>query len=406
MPFWIYGAFFRLFGSELGVARAVAVALGIQAALFVWLAARWLGANRAGALLAGLIAALFPWSVWLGAAPLPESPAAALVLLGLAALGSELPYRRLPGAIAVAAACLCRYEAWPVALMFAIFSLGDARSKRDRFALTSALIALAPIAAWLAHGAARHGDPLFFWKRVAGYRQALGGGASLFERLGTIPFSFVREEPGLVLLLIVLVPALGAWKRYRRPLLAIALLVLFLIAGELGGGGPTHHGARALMPAWYLACVMTGDALGRRLSGPFSGKSSIWLFLPALALAASWLSHGATPRDFVDRRTALEIGTRARELGAEALLIDTPDYAHLAVTAAFGRPNHAEPLDDHDPRKPRPPDVFASETALRRALGGGARRWLVASRLHARVAARVGAVRAQNSAYLLVEPSP
>ncbi|HEY3495001.1 MAG TPA: hypothetical protein VGK73_09960 [Polyangiaceae bacterium] len=404
LPFWIYGSAFALFGPGLGVARGVAVLLGVQAALCVWLAARWLGAGRAGALASGLLAAAFPWSVWLGAAPLPEVATAGWLALGAATLASETPRRRVIGAFAIAAACFCRYEAWPIATVFAFFTLSDARRLRDRSLLGSALVSLGPILAWLLHGVVQHGDALFFWKRVAGYRQALGGSAPLVERLVSIPAALVRDEPGVVLLLALLALAFGSWQRWRRLLVAALALVVFLMLGELGGGGPTHHAARALLPVWYLACVLAGDALGRRLERSRSPGSAA--IAPAAALAVSWFLHGALPRDLPDRRSALAIGTKARELAAPALLIDTPDYSHLAITAAFGRPQAAVPLDTHDPRTARPADVFASETALRATLRAHPQRWLVVSRAHADPSRRVGRVRAENDEYLLVEPGP
>ena len=400
LPFWVYGTAFALFGTPLCVARAVAIVLGMQAALFVWLGARWLGAGRAGALTAGLLAGLFPWSVWLGAAPLPEVPAAGLLALGVAGLASELVHRRIIGATAVAAACFCRYEAWPIALVFALFTVTDARRLRDRRLLGGALLAISPIVAWLLHGVVRHGDALFFWKRVAGYRQALGGSAPLFERVLSIPLALVREEPGVMLLLALLLSGLRPWRRWIRPLLASLALIVFLMLGELGGGGPTHHAARALLPVWYIVCLAAGESLGRRVSE----HARAWVLAPALALAGSWILQGAVRRDFPDRGAALDIGGRARELGAPGLLIDAPDYAHLAVTAAFGGPQVAVPIDSHDPRRARPPDVFASEAALRQALGS--QRWLVASRAHADLSRRLGPVRAENDEYLLVEPRP
>lgn len=433
LPFWIYGSAFTVFGGSLGVARVVAIALGVASVLMVWQAAHWLGVSRTGALLAGLLAAAFPWSAWLGAAPLPEAPTAGLLVLGVAGLASFEPRRRMIGAAAIAAACLSRYEGWPVALAFAAISLRDARravpadvdggslppppadsASVGRFAgpggsrwpwLVAAGLALFPIAAWLAHGVARHDDAFFFWKRVAGYRDALGGGPPLISRLLGVPSALVREEPGLVLLLLVLVPFTRPLTRYKRPLIAVAALVAFLLAGEVGGGGPTHHSARALMPLWYLGALIVGDAIGRRVLDP-ERRTSVWLAAPLTLITGSlWVVGTALPRDFVDRSQALEVGARARELGAPRLLIDTPDFSHLAVAAGFARPSAAEPLDDHDPRHARPADAFASETALQQALGQHDRAWLVATRAHAGIASAIGRVRAENSAFILIEPT-
>ena len=434
LPFWVYGSSFALFGGGLAVARGLAIALGMASVLLVWQAAHWLGVSRTGALLGALLAAAFPWSAWLGAAPLPEAPTAGLLVIGLAGLANFDPRRRLLGAAAVAAACLCRYEAWPVALAFAGLSLLDARratpvdidggslppppdpetASAPRFAgpgrarspwLAAAAVALFPIAAWLAHGVARHGDALFFWKRVAGYRDALGGGPPLVERLIGVPAALFREEPGLVLLLVVLVPFTRPLARYRRPLIAAAALLAFLLAGEIGGGGPTHHAGRALLPLWYLGAVIVGDAVGRRVLDP-ARRTSVWLAAPfTLIVGSLWVVGTALPRDFVNRDHALEVGKRARELGAPALLIDTPDFTHLAVTAGFARPSATDALDDHDPRHARPDDPFTSEATLRRTLATHDRAWLVATRTHARVATAIGKVRAENADFLLIEPA-
>jgi hypothetical protein len=433
LPFWIYGSAFAAFGTQLGVARAVAIALGVGSVLMVWQAAHWLGVSRTGALLGALLTAAFPWSAWLGAAPLPEAPTAGLLVLGMAGLASFEPRRRLLGASAIAAACFSRYEAWPVALAFAAISLFDARRavpaavdggslppppadsvSLGRFAgpagarwpwLVAATLALIPIMAWLAHGMARHGDAIFFWKRVAGYRDALGGGLPLISRLLGVPAALVREEPGLVLLLLVLVPFTRPLIAYRRPLLAAGALLTFLLAGEIGGGGPTHHSARALLPLWYLAAVIVGDAVGRRMLDP-TRRAGVWLAAPLTLIGGSlWVVGTALPHDFVDRTHALDVGARARELGASRLLIDTPDFSHLAVAVAFARPSAADPLDDHDPRHPRAADAFANETALQLALAQHDQAWLVASRAHARIASAIGRVRAENADYLLVEPT-
>ncbi|HEV8550575.1 MAG TPA: hypothetical protein VGQ57_16130, partial [Polyangiaceae bacterium] len=78
LPFWIYGTAFATFGGSLAVARGVAIALALGSMWLLLVAARWLGAGRFGAVAGVLVAAVFPWSAWLGAAPVPEVPSAAL----------------------------------------------------------------------------------------------------------------------------------------------------------------------------------------------------------------------------------------------------------------------------------------------------------------------------------------
>ncbi len=404
LPFWVYGAGFRLLGVGLGAARVTAVLLGVGAVLLLLAAARKLGAGNVGAVTAALVAAFFPWSAWLGAATVPEAPAAALMVYALSTLATATQRDRALGAVAVAAACFCRYEAWPVALGFAAFTAYDAARARSARLLPAAALALAPIVLWLLHGTFVHGDTIFFWKRVAGYRHALGESPPLVERLGAVPRSLFAEEPELWLGLAFVRPSL--WRsRYFRPALVSALLLAFLAAGELSGGGPTHHAGRAALPIWYLVTLALGHAVGERWDARAAGRA-VWLALPAGVVTVGWLFRALVRPGFPDRDPAVRVGTEARTRGAPGLLIDTPDYSYFAVTAAFGRPTAAEPFDDHDPRRPRPPDAFASEDALRARWAARPDAWLVVSRLHADTASRVGRVLLKTPEFALVAPAP
>jgi hypothetical protein len=402
-PFWAYGTAFSLFGGALEVARATALFLGVGAAASVLVAARWLGASRAGAVLAALAAGVFPWSAWLGAAALPEAPTAGLLALGMASLSKTDPGPRRIGGIALGAACFCRYEAWPVAVVFFVFCAIDLRRSRAGALALPAIAAVLPILLWLAHGAARHGDPFFFFRRVASYKHALGGGASpVVEFFGPI-LALGQELP--LLLLVTAALALRARSGatlgpYARGFTASLALVVFLALGAIGGGAATHHAARALLPVWYfLACVL-GHAAGAWLES--LGRNPLVATPMLLVVSRPWalLALGEFPhRDF-----ELDIGDRARRLGAPSLLIDTNDYGYLAVAAAFRRPNASAPLDDHDPRRRRPRDPFASIEALRGRLALERGAWLVATDAHAAVAAEAGTMRARNAAFSLVEP--
>jgi len=405
LPFWVYGTAFGVLGGSLAVARGVAILLGIGSMGLLLLAARWLGIGRFGALAGVLVAALFPWSAWLAAAPLPEVPAAALSVLALSALTRSEPRLRTLGAAAVAAACFCRYEAWPVALAFAAVSLYDAfRAERRGPFLAQGALALAPIAAWLLHGVFIHGDATFFWKRVAAYKSALGEGPSLGERFFSVPRSLLTDEPELCLALVLLGVDRTLLRRFARPALGAGALLAFLMIGELSGGGPTHHSGRAVLPVWYLIALAVGGALERRGSEPL-GRPLVWLGFALSLVGLGWVFRAGTPPAFADRRDAVTIGTRARELGAPALLIDTPDYSYLAVTAAFGRPNAAAPFDDRDPRHERAADPFVSEEVLRERTAGHRDAWLVVSRSHLELAKKLGAVRAETPTLALVTPS-
>lgn len=376
LPFWLYGAAFRLFGGSLAVAHGVAVFLGVGAALLLLSAAHLLGAGRVGAVSGALLAALFPWSVYLGAAAVPEAPTAALCVLGVATLAVEAPRERVLGACALAAACFSRYEAWPVAATFAGFTLLDARRARDLRALLPAALALGPVALWLLHGIFIHGDALFFWTRVAAYKHALGNPNPLAVRLSEVPRWLFLHEPELSLgLALAWLVTRADLQRYLRPAAAMLALFVFLAAGEIAGGGPTHHAERAVLPIWFLLALALGDVVGQAVARRPSRRLACASYAVAL-VAAAFCCIALEPPHFTARGAETAAGARARELGAPGLLIDTDDYGYLAVTAGFGKPNAAVAFDDHDPRHPRT-DAFASTEALRTASRSHPGAWLV-----------------------------
>jgi hypothetical protein len=406
LPFWTYGSVFALFGNELGVARAIALVLGVAASLLVLVSARWLGANRTGALLAALVASVVPWSAWLGAAVLPEAPTAGLVLLGISALSHPDPRRRTIGASAIALACFSRYEAWPVAAVFCFFSAVDARRLRSWSLAVPAFVAALPIALWLAHGVVQHGDALFFWKRVASYKHALGSEPTPLLAFLEPWIALVREQPLLLLMVaFALVHRFRSEQRafapYARGIACSCALVLFLSVGALGGGTPTHHAARALLPVWYFLATVLGHAAGSWLEARPSRR-------PLVAVAVipflGRLAMSPVPADFAHRELELHIGDRAKRLGAPMLLVDTPDFGYFAVAAAFGLPGASAPLDDRDPRKSRAADPFASPVALLARLERMPKAWLVTTDAHVPLAQTTGTVRAQNARFALVEP--
>jgi hypothetical protein len=406
LPFWTYGSVFSLFGNGLGVARATALVLGVASSLLVLVSARWLGANRTGALLAALVASVVPWSAWLGAAALPEAPTAGLVLLGMAALSDRDLPRRSIGASAVALACFSRYEAWPVAVVFCFFSAVDARRSSSWKLAVPALVSVLPIALWLAHGAVQHGDALFFWKRVASYKHALGSEPGPLLAFLEPWIALLGEQPLLVLLLALAVVhrfrsgTERTFAPYARGIACSCALVLFLSVGALGGGTPTHHAARALLPVWYFLATVLGHAAGSWLEArSHRGPLVAVAMLPFLGR----LAMSPLPADFAHRELELHIGDRAKRLGAPMLLVDTPDFGYFAVAAAFGLPGASAPLDDRDPRKSRAADPFASPRALRARLERVPTAWLVTTDAHVPLAHTIGTVRARNARFALVE---
>ena len=180
LPFLIQGVAMAASEPSLEVARAVSFVLGVLSALLLWRAATFIGLSRSAAVLAAILACALPYSARLAVATVPEAWTAALVVFGAASAARGLP-ERWWGAVALLLATLSRYESWPVAAVFCVTCAWDAR--RSRAFWGPAAVAGSGIGAWLLHGVVRHGDALFFVRRVADYRRALGGSDGVWERL-------------------------------------------------------------------------------------------------------------------------------------------------------------------------------------------------------------------------------
>ena len=410
-PFWVYGAMFRVFGTDLSVARVTAIALSTAATLLVYVVARLLGACRPGALVGAALSALLPYSALLGIAAVPEVPCAALILFGAATLAPREPTLRALGGLSLTLACLSRYEAWPVAAVFAGFSLCDA-TKNRRFVAGAAVALFGPVL-WLLVGRAEHGHALFFVTRVASYRRALAPASSspLALRLLEYPGFLLRAEPELGALFVVV--ASRAWRiadrqklaAYRRSGLALFALLAFLMFGSTQGGVPTHHAARVLLPIWFFACVLCGHGLAHLIARTAGGARVTWLSLcVAAALVGVLVRPKLLPQEsFAERQLELAAGSEAKRRGVTALAVDTTDYGYLAVQAAFGSPTRSSPLDDHDPRHARPLDPFLTSADLGRALRERGAPFLVATRAHAGVAGAGCAEVWQNAGFGLFD---
>lgn len=384
-PFWVNGAVMLAFGRSLTTARVAAAVLGVGAALLVYLAARWLGLGRRAAAAGAVVAAIFPWSARLGVATVPELPTAALLLLAAASLAGHDPRRRLLGGAALLAATLSRYEAWPVAAVFAALCLADAARARRPAGLLPALLALLGPAAWIAWNRAAHGDALHFLARVAAYKQALGGAeAGAAGRLWAYPWAMVREEPEIAVLLVASAIVLGlragrpalraALAPYARPAAILVAQIVALSLAMIKDGAPTHHPERAVLAALLLLALAAG-ALASRLGGG-------WLALPlAAALLAAGLVRPRVSRErFADREDQAAIGRAAAALSrpGEKVLLEVEDYGYLAVIAGLGRPEDALPERSIDPRLPPAPNRFADPRALTGLLATTEARWAVA----------------------------
>ncbi len=411
-PFYGYGAALRLFGASLDVARAVACASGVLGVSLVLYAARLLKLTRGYAVMAALLGGLLPYSLYLGAATIPEAITSALMLFAAATLVRE-DALRFCGAAALFIATGSRYEAWPLALVFAAISAHDAYKLRAnaRTLALSAALALAFPAAWLLHGVVRHGDALFFVARVSAYRAALGPDATLAARLLRTPFALFSAEPeimlaGVAALSWLLLTARSERRLWLRALLPLAAVFAFLVLGDARGAAPTHHGERALLSLWLAAGLLVARAL-EGLSSASRHARALAAVVAAAALAFGFVVRGHAPRaPFVDRALAEDVGWRARR-AAPRLAIDAPDFSFFAVQAAFGAPQRTLVLDDRDPRRPRPLDLLALDAeALRERLLKTHTSWLALPRSRAPLAHDLGRISEGNSEWVLLQLQP
>ncbi len=411
-PFWLNGGAMIVLGSSVEVARGLALVLGVAASFAVWLSLRWLGAGRLGAVVGAVAASIFPYSAWLGVAAVPELPTAALCLLAAASLRRD-GSARLWGAVAVLVACLSRYEAWPVAAVFAAFCLRSARVHG-----LATIVALAGPCGWLAHGALSHGSAFFFVRRVSEYRRAVGAGnQETWSALSGFPSMLVRCEPELIAFVVVAVGAAVALggssvlRRHARVICVFGAVLVFLVAGDLRDGAPTHHGERALLGIWLGLAALAGDAFGEawgRARGPIG---ALLLAVPGLAIApmTAIVRPWYSARDaFVDRTLEVEMGRAARHAAGPSgrLLIDSRDFGFYAAMAGFGSPSRSATLDDRDPRRPRAPDPFSTPAALRARLDHEQADWLLVEAEHAPSAAHFGPVERDGGRLVLVKVRP
>ncbi|HVW28124.1 MAG TPA: hypothetical protein VHC69_22330 [Polyangiaceae bacterium] len=429
LPFWIHGVAMAIFGRSLATAHATAIVLGVLSAVCVHRAASWLGLSRPSAVFAALVAAGIPTAARLGVCAQPEALTAGLVVLGAAASTVD-GSRRVLGAAALFAACLCRYEAWAAAAAFALIALYDAargrrlekghqgqRARAPSVAgrpalLASAAITLVAPVIWIAHGALSHGDALFFLHRVAAYRRALGESEPLARSLVAYPAALLSAEPeatmaAIVCAILAAVRAPRALGVASRPSLVVAALLLFLVVGRVLDGAPTHHAERTLLPLWSFAALFVGEGLVRGLAAargrPRSAARVAGVVL-AVAVVSAPLRASATvqpgaPRD--DER-AIGLVSRLRLEKDDRLLVDTSDYGYFAIIAAFGAPERAEPVDRHDPRHPSSLEVFATDDGVLALARRSGARFLVVEPAQLSRAASLGAVVASAGRFSLV----
>ncbi|HEY8076195.1 MAG TPA: hypothetical protein VIF62_18845 [Labilithrix sp.] len=384
-PFWALGAAMEIFGRSLAVARGASIALASAAATLPYLALRRAGTPRVRALVATAFALLSPWSLWLGAATVPESmtaSAAAAAVMALAArregqgeghdhartAAGRRSYaehvatstRRETAAlvfwgIVLMCACLSRYEAWPAAAVAAValaWRAWQVRARTKALAFAAALAVVGPLA-WMAWNAHAHDGPLHFFRRVSTFKRAIGDGSTdTLDALVFFPRLLVTTRPDVVVAVAIALAICWSrrdlWRRRSVPVAAAAAQLAFLAIGNARDGAPAHHAERALLPTIMLLAPFAMDVI-LDAARTMRGRPRVLLIGGNAIVVAAWLvamrplfaaPPGSSPAD--DRSAQL---TRGRELQAEPHLVVEPcAFEHFALLAAYGAPERAEIL--------------------------------------------------------------
>ncbi|HEX8793149.1 MAG TPA: hypothetical protein VF765_19530 [Polyangiaceae bacterium] len=349
-PFWIEGLAMMVLGRTLAAARAVAMILGAASVAAPYLAMRAAGMKRAAAIAATAVAMTLPWSMWLGVATVPEGWANALVAAGVIAMAVE--GARPWAAAALLVASLSRYEAWPACAVMAAFCAWGAAAawprEGRRTAVACALAAVAGPVAWMLWNAHAHGSALHFVARVTNFRRAIGAAdVPVVDKLLDYPRALVTEAPVAALLGLtgcagLLRPELR--RRWGLPALTAAVVLAFLVWGDVRDGAPTHHPARALVAVWWILVAMGADtlatlfALHRRALAYAVGGLLTVATVATLLLNAS-APPGTSDADAREPQIARGFDLRARHvLHADV----TPcAFEHFAMLAAWGAPERA-----------------------------------------------------------------
>jgi hypothetical protein len=384
-PFWALGSVMLAFGRSISVARTASIAFASAAAVLPYLALRMTGGSRPSSLIALAFATMSPWSLWLGAATVPESFTASFTASAAIALGSlrvrtgRLPlYARIGFALALVAACLSRYEPWPVAAVLAVVLAvrgardlrgaravddanearradgGPARRALQDLAL-AALVAAGPLL-WMAWNAHAHGDALHFFERVTRFKRALGEApVSALDALLLYPRLFVTRRPDVVLALAVALTGGHVFVRSRAevrsawlvPLACAVAEVAFLAYGNARDGAPAHHAERALLGVFFITAMFAAEVLV--LAVPAALARAPLTALAArgvLALVAvAWIANGVIGlRDIpgtgpTEARSAqISLGAALREEDVPHVEVTPCAYEHFALVAAFAAP--------------------------------------------------------------------
>jgi hypothetical protein len=353
-PFWSTGILLAATNRSLEMARAASIAIASVAAAAPYAALRSAGVDRTAALGGTLLAFVSPWALWLGATTVPESPTASLVAAGAIGLSAGR-WRLAPlWAMAIVAACLSRYEAWPIAAVLAL-ALG-ARAVRERegqetrwgVLLLAAACAAGPIA-WMAWNAHAHDGPLHFFRRVSAFKRAIGEGSTdTLDALLLYPRLLLTSRPEVTFPALLLLPRLrdpGVRRRWALPIAAVAAEVVFLAYGNVRDGAPAHHPERALLGVFVVLAFFVVD-VGRKVVAAFSRPRRL---TAAACVGVLWLASvvrdasdvpGTASSD--DRSGPIARGRALRAAGATHLHVTPCAFEHFALLAAYAAPERAE----------------------------------------------------------------
>jgi hypothetical protein len=345
LPFWLLGAALTVTGRSLAAAFATAPVLATLG-LVPWLWAQRRPERRP--LLALALALAVDWVAWLAATPVPEVMVAALVSAPFLADDDDT---RWPYALALFAATLARYEAWPLAALWAALAV----RREGRRALLPASLALAGPAAWVAWNRVAHGEALHFLARVRRYAEGHGHPQEALEALAIYPRALVGDGRAILTLLalaavaLTLAPPRTMTSRAARAGLAAVALFAFLALGALRSGAHTHHPVRALVPLAFLAAPLVAEALAQR-SRTLAGALTP-LAVVLVAASGHWSNPPGSGTD--DRTEAVRLGLAAASAGVAELHLARCHFEHFATMAAFGAPERVV-VTEQEPGGPCP----------------------------------------------------
>lgn len=392
-PFWLTGTMMWLTSGTWEVAQSLAWVTSLGSVLLFLFSTWAVGLRGFWWGLSGCLFATLPHAVWLGAAVVPEGYTAVLALAGLCLATGKLR-ERLLSAGCLLAATLSRYETWPVAVVVAVFhASGLLRTQtqvRSRVWTNGILVGLcvAGPMSWLAHGAVNHGSALFFVKRVADYRTALGASPEVWWAVfSNYPRALLVEEPWLLGCAIAVVLWTMGSRRTVNPLAtpnptprlllvgALAQLA-FLLWGDLNNGAPTHHPERAVLMCWLVGLVLVAHRGQTYLAVRRGTAVRLWgirwfAVVAASAVMAAFGVWRQPSKQFVDRRQELTLGRQFRERlnDDRRLFVETAGYGYTAVSVGTEQPWLVDGYNPADPRNHRDGQDGAarlSEEQLRR----------------------------------------